>query len=114
MSQIPLSDAQAEQMMAKQQAQEEKRAAMDEQKENYLRAFVSMEGRERLTRIAQVKPERAHAVEMHIIRNVQQGRLQPPISDDQVRELLTQLSEQTGESKSTIKIIRKNVEDDDW
>eukprot|EP00796_Vickermania_ingenoplastis_P008238 gene8238-5759_t len=113
MSQIPLSDAQAEQMMAKQQMQEEKKAAMEEQKENYLRAFVSMEGRERLTRIAQVKPQRAAAVEMHIIRGVQQGRLQPPISDEQVRELLTQLSEETDVSKNQIKIIRKNT-DDDW
>eukprot|EP00796_Vickermania_ingenoplastis_P008235 gene8235-5756_t len=92
--------------------QEEKKAAMEEQKENYLRAFVSMEGRERLTRIAQVKPQRAAAVEMHIIRGVQQGRLQPPISDEQVRELLTQLSEETDVSKNQIKIIRKNTDDD--
>lgn len=113
MSKVPISDAQAEQMMARQQAQEEKKASMEEQKENYLRAFVSMEGRERLSRIAQVKPDRASAVEMHIIRNVQQGRLQPPISDEQVRELLSQLSEQTAETKNSIKIIRKNL-DDDW
>lgn len=112
MSQIPLSDRQAEEMMAKQQAQEERKAAMDEQKENYLRAFVSMEGRERLSRISQVKPEKAHAVEMHIIRKVQQGQLQPPISDEQVRELLTQLADQW-EQKSSIKIIRKGL-DDDW
>lgn len=112
MSKIPLSEAQAEELMAKQQMEEEKKSAMNEQKENYLRAFVSTEGRERLTRIAQVKPERAAAVEMHIIRGVQQGRLQPPISDDQVREFLTELAGST-ESKGSIKIIRKNM-DDDW
>lgn len=113
MQQIPLSDAQAEKLMAKQQAQDEKVAAMQEEKENLLRAFVSMEGRERLSRIAQVKPERSAAVEMHIIRGVQQGRLQPPVSDEQVRDILSQLADQVGEAKTSIKIVRKSL-DDDW
>lgn len=113
MQQIPLSDAQAEKMMSKQQAQEEQAIAMQEEKENVIRAFVSMEGRERLSRIAQVKPERAAAVEMHIIKGVQQGRFQPPVSDEQVRQVLSQLSEQTAETKNTIKIVRKHL-DDDW
>lgn len=113
MQQIPLSDDQAEKLMAKQQAEEQKVAAMQEKKENILRAFVSIEGRERLSRIAQVKPERAAAVEMHIIAGVQQGRLQPPVSDDQVREVLVQLAGQEAETKSSIKIVRKNL-DDDW
>ncbi|KPA85261.1 hypothetical protein ABB37_01608 [Leptomonas pyrrhocoris] len=113
MSRVPISEEQAQQMMAKQQAQEERMAAFTEQKENMMRAFVSAEGRERLQRIAQVKPERAQAVEMHIIQAVQKGKMQPPVSDDTVRELLGQMASQESEAKSHITIVRKRT-DDDW
>lgn len=113
MSRVPISEEQAQQMMAKQQAQQERMEAFEEQKENMLRAFVSAEGRERLKRIAQVKEDKAQAVEMHIIKAVQQGKMQPPVSDDMVRELLVQLSSQGGDSKSSITIVRKRT-DDDW
>lgn len=100
-------------MMAKQQAQQERREAFEEQKENMMRAFVSAEGRERLQRIAQVKPDRAQAVELHIIQAVQKGKMQPPVSDDTVREVLGQLASQESEGKSHITIVRKRM-DDDW
>ncbi|KAK7194756.1 Double-stranded DNA-binding domain containing protein [Novymonas esmeraldas] len=113
MSRVPISEEQAQQMMAKQQAQQERMEAFEEQKENMLRACVSAEGRERLKRIAQVKAERAQAVEMHIIQAVQKGKMQPPVSDDTVRELLGQVASQEAESKSHITIVRKRT-DDDW
>lgn len=113
MSRVPISEEQAQQMMAKQQAQQERMEAFTEQKENMMRAFVSAEGRERLQRIAQVKPERAQAVEMHIIQAVQKGKMQPPVSDDTVRELLGQMASQESEGKSHITIVRKRT-DDDW
>ncbi|KAG5475110.1 hypothetical protein CUR178_04561 [Leishmania enriettii] len=113
MSRVPISEEQAQQMMAKEQAQQERMAAFEEQKENMLRAFVSAEGRERLKRIAQVKADRAQAVEMHIIQAVQRCKMQPPVSDDTVRELLGQMASQEAESKSHITIARKRM-DDDW
>jgi len=113
MSRVPISEQQAQQMMAKQQAQQDRQEAMEEQKENMLRAYVSAEGRERLKRIAQVKPERSTAVEMHIIKAVQQGKMQPPVSDDMVREILGSLASQESEAKSHITIVRKRT-DDDW
>lgn len=113
MSRVPISEEQAEQMMAKERAQQERMAAFEEQKGNMMRAFVSAEGRDRLQRIAQVKPERAQAVEMHIIQAVQKGKMQPPVSDDTVRELLGQIASQGSESKSHITIVRKRT-DDDW
>ncbi|CCW62303.1 unnamed protein product [Phytomonas sp. EM1] len=113
MSRVPISDEQAQQMMAKQQAQQEKREAFEEQKENMLRSFVSAEGRERLKRVAQVKAERAESVELHIIKAVQQGKLQPPVSDTVVRELLSQIAGSESGGKSNITILRKRM-DDDW
>lgn len=113
MTRVPISEEEAQRMMAKQQAQQDRAEANEEQKENMLRAIMSVEGRERLKRIAQVKAERAHAVEMHIIRAVQQGKMHPPISDDMVREILVSISGSEGECKSNIKIMRKRM-DDDW
>ncbi|CBZ28562.1 conserved hypothetical protein [Leishmania mexicana MHOM/GT/2001/U1103] len=113
MSRVPISEEQAQQMVAKQQAQQERMEAFEEQKENMLRAFVSAEGRERLKRIAQVKADRAQAVELHIIQAVQRGKMQPPVSDDTVRELLGQMANQEAESRSHITIARKRM-DDDW
>lgn len=112
---VNLSDEQAQQMMAKQQAEAERKDAMDEQRESMLRAFVSAEGRERLKRVEQVKPERARMVEMAIIQNVRQGKLQPPVSDDTVRELLTQVVQggENGGNGPQITVMRKRM-DDDW
>lgn len=114
MSRVPISDEQAQRMMAQEQQRQDRAAAMDEQKESMLRAFVSAEGRERLKRIEQVKAERAHQVEMHIIQAVRAGKLQPPVSDETVREILTQVSTQEQESGAgKITFARKRM-DDDW
>mmetsp|Transcript_71319 Transcript_71319/g.82975 ORF Transcript_71319/g.82975 Transcript_71319/m.82975 type:complete len:115 (+) Transcript_71319:35-379(+) len=114
MSRVPISEEQAQRMMAQQEAQAERAAAAEEQKESMLRAFVSVEGRERLKRIEQVKKERAHAVEMHIIQAVRAGKMQPPVSDDTVREILAQISSQEAESGANkITFARKKM-DDDW
>nr|CCC53470.1 conserved hypothetical protein [Trypanosoma vivax Y486] len=113
MSRVPISDEEAQQMLLKQQVQQERQEAMLEQKESLLRALVSAEGRERLTRLSQVKPDRAEAVESYIIRSVRQGKLQPPVSDDAVREILSHLSSQQSEGRSNIVFARKRM-DDDW
>ena len=108
-----ISDDQAQRMMAQQQQQDERKAAVDEQRDALMRAFVSAEGRDRLKRIEQVKAERARAVEAHIINAVRGGKLQPPVSDDTVRELLAQLSTEEGGTKQpTITVVRKRQ--DDW
>lgn len=102
-------------MMAKQQQKQEQEAAFNEQKESMMMAFVSAEGRERLKRIEQVRPERARTVEMHIIQQVRAGKMQPPIGDDMIRTLLVQLSEGEGGSgggAQKITVIRKRTLDD--
>ncbi len=100
-------------MMAEQQRKADAAEANNEQREHILRAVLSAEGRERLKRISQVKPERAVAVENHIIQGVRSGKMQPPISDDVVRELLSQLAEGSAAKTSNITVVRKKM-DDDW
>lgn len=112
---VAISDEEAARIMQKQQADQDRREAMDEQRESMMRAFVSTEGRERLKRIEQVKPERARMVESAIITAVRGGKLQPPVSDATVREFLQQIVEGGGEGTSapTITVMRKKS-DDDW
>lgn len=110
MQRVNISEAEAAKMMEKQ----ERQAAQLEQKESMLRAFVSGEGRERLKRIEQVKPERAAAVEAHIINACRTGKLVPPVGDDIVRELLVSAAGGEGGAKtSAITVVRKK-NDDDW
>lgn len=111
---VPISDEQAQRMMSQQAEKQERTSAMDEQRESMLRAFVSGEGRERLKRIEQVKPERARAVEMQIIQAVRAGKLQPPVGDDTVRELLSSLAGGEQGAGSKITVVRKKAADDDW
>ncbi len=114
MKRVNISDAQAQRMMQQEAEKQERQEAMTEQKEGMLRAFVSEEGRARLKRIEQVKPERAHAVEMHIINACRTGKLVPPVSDDVVRELLVSAAGGEGDSApKKITVIRKSM-DDDW
>lgn len=113
---VAISDAEAQRIMGQQQADMEKREAQDEQRESMLRAFVSTEGRERLKRIEQVKPERARSVELYIINAVRGGKLPPPVSDSTVREILQQIVEQGGEGSGAapkVTVMRKKS-DDDW
>ena len=112
-----ISDEEAQRIMAQQEQQTQQRAAVDEQRESMLRAFLSPEGRERLKRIETVKPERARQVEVQIIQSVRAGKMQPPVGDDLVRELLSQAAGGGGEGGSgpKITVIRKSRnDDDDW
>eukprot|EP00760_Papus_ankaliazontas_P024479 PhM_4_TR2343/c0_g1_i1/m.3215/K06875/PDCD5, TFAR19; programmed cell death protein 5 len=114
-----MSNQQQQQMSAEQiQQMQQQQAQMEEQKEAILRAVLSPEARERLKRIEVVKPERAHEVEQKIMIAVKQGRLMPPISDDAVKEMLTNASGgaggSAGGSSSKITFVRKSALDDDW
>jgi programmed cell death protein 5 len=116
MSYQAISDEEAQRIMSKQQQDTDRREAVDEQRESMMRAFVSAEGRERLKRIEQVKPERAKMVEHAIINAVRGGKLQAPVSDGTVREFLTQIAEGGGEGSGSgpkISVMRKKT-DDDW
>ncbi|ORC87086.1 programmed cell death protein 5 [Trypanosoma theileri] len=114
MSRVPISEEQAQQMMLEQQAREERADAAREQRDGLLRACVSAEGRERLERLAQVRPDRARAAEVQLLQAVRAGRLQPPVGDDAVRDILERLGSQGAEAKSSsITFARKRM-DDDW
>eukprot|EP00798_Chlamydomonas_sp_ICE-L_P016625 gene16625-22872_t len=99
------------------QQEEEKRRNADDQRRSMLVAITTPEARERLNRIAIVKPDKARAVEAMIIQAAQRGQLNEKVSDERLMSMLEQINEREGGTKSKVTIQRKrpNMDDDaDW
>ncbi|AEM37960.1 DNA-binding TFAR19-related protein [Pyrolobus fumarii 1A] len=76
------------------------------QRQALLRRILTSRARERLANVRLVRPELAKVVEDQIIALVQMGRLQPPVDEDVVKELLEAVYEQT-RYEPRIRIKRK-------
>lgn len=94
--------------------QEEARRAAEEQRRTMLHAVMAPDARERLARIALVKPEKARNVENMILTAAKRGALQSKVTEDQLKGMLEQISEREAAStKITIQRRRPTFEDDD-
>jgi len=96
-----------------QQQQEQKRQAMEEQRSRMLTQILTAEARERLSRIALVKAEKARAVEDMILRAAQTGQLNAKVDEARLIQLLEQLGEQKKETKVKIQ-RRRGIDEDDF
>jgi len=94
----------AQQREAMKKEQEERRQAI-------LQAVLTADARERLSRVALVKAEKARGVEDLIIRAAQSGQLGGKVDEARLISLLGQLSEKEQKTKITFK--RRGVDDDD-
>jgi len=86
-------------------AQEQQRAQMQQQlemqKQAILRRILTSEARQRLNNLKMVKPEFANALELQLIQLVQAGKVQTPITDTQLKEILIRLQTQRRDIKIT-------------
>ena len=73
------------------QAQAEQQDTVENQKQAALRQVLTPEARQRLTRIKLVKPEFASQLELQLIQTAQTGKVKLPITDEQLRLLLSKL-----------------------
>ncbi|XP_044496795.1 DNA-binding protein DDB_G0278111-like [Mangifera indica] len=97
-----------------QKAQEEAQREADEQRQMMLSQILSSEARERLSRIALVKPEKARGVEDILLRAAQMGQIVEKVSEEKLISLLEQINTQTSkQTKVTIQRRRSVLEDDD-
>ncbi|GJP50796.1 hypothetical protein CLOM_g9959 [Closterium sp. NIES-68] len=95
-----------------QQDESQKREA-EERRQMMLAQLMDSSARERLARIALVKPEKARAVEDLIIRGAQTGQLAERVSESRLITLLEQINEQTQQrTKVTIQRRRSALDDD--
>jgi programmed cell death protein 5 len=76
-------------------SQENQRAQVQQQfeaqKQALLRRILTADARQRLTNLKMVKPEFAEQLELQLIQLTQQGRIELPINDKQLKEILIRL-----------------------
>lgn len=69
------------------------------QKQALLRRILTADARSRLTNIKMVKPEFAEQLELQLIQLAQQGRINIPMTDEQLKEILLRLQSDRREFK---------------
>ncbi len=70
------------------QSQEEQ---MEAQKQALLKQILCPEARQRLTNLKMIKPEFTDQLELQLIQLAQTGKIQLPLSDAQLKQILIQL-----------------------
>jgi len=85
--------------------QEQQRAQVQQQiemqKQAILRRILTPEARQRINNLKMVKPEFANQLELQLIQLAQAGRVQTPITDEQLKEILVRLQAQRRDIKIT-------------
>ncbi|KAK4050915.1 hypothetical protein OIO90_004891 [Microbotryomycetes sp. JL221] len=105
---------------SEEQAQQ-RAAAAEEQRRTIMSQILSSEARERLSRIALVRPERARGIEDLLVRMAQSGQLRGRVSEEQLIGVLDQIEagekkQRGGADSGAGKIIfnrRKGLDDSD-
>ncbi|HSQ53202.1 MAG TPA: DNA-binding protein [Acidobacteriota bacterium] len=80
-----------QQRMVEEQKQVQAQQQLESQKQALLRRILTPEARSRLTNLNMVKPEFTEQLELQLIQLAQQGRINLPITDEQLKELLVRL-----------------------
>lgn len=76
-------------------------SAAEDMRLGQLAQILTLEARERLSRIRMVRSDRANQVEELILNLARSGRLQKKITEDDLKQLLSQLSEQESKVNQT-------------
>lgn len=77
--------------LAEEQRRAEAKEQLEAQKQAVLREVLTPEARQRLTNIKMVKPEFADQLELQLIQAAQGGRIKLPITDDQLKQILSRI-----------------------
>ena len=68
-------------------------AEINAQKEIILKQILSSEARLRLNNVKMVKPDVANTVENYLINLASQGKLRPPVTDEQLKQILLSIQQ---------------------
>jgi programmed cell death protein 5 len=91
-----------QQQMLQEQQRAEAQRRLELQKQSLMRRILTPKARQRLANLKMVRPEFASQLELQIIQIAQQGRISIPITDDQLKEILSKLQK----SRREIRIRR--------
>jgi programmed cell death protein 5 len=89
--------------LAQEQQSMQVQQQMELQKQAILRRILTPKARQRLTNLKMVKPEFANQLELQLIQLAQQGRVEIPISDEMLKQILIRLQS----NRRDIKITRR-------
>ncbi|RLI06561.1 DNA-binding protein [Candidatus Bathyarchaeota archaeon] len=78
-------------LMELQQQRAEAQRRLELQKQALMRRILTPKARQRLANLKMVRPEFASQLELQLIQIAQQGRISIPITDDQLKEILSRL-----------------------
>ncbi|CAG9321495.1 unnamed protein product [Blepharisma stoltei] len=96
MEQIPSPEVQKQQEEAKQ--------AKEEQRQVMITRICDAQARERLSRVALVKPQKAREIEDMLIQMAMKGQLAGQVKEQDIIQLLEKTTEQ---AKTSVKIVRR-------
>jgi len=71
---------------------QEKKAAEEEARKGMLDSLLTPEAKERLANLKLVKADKVRQLENMMMSMAQQGRLRPPVTDNQLKEMLGQIT----------------------
>jgi len=91
-----------QQRLAQEQQKVQMQQQIEMQKQALLRQILTAKARQRLTNLKMVKPDFAEQLELQLIQLAQQGRVNIPITDEQLKDILIRLQP----SRRDIKIRR--------
>lgn len=124
---LDMDDAELQRMRAARLAELSNQSAPSPQQQDHstaldqthqiLSQILDSSARDRLRRIAIVKPDRASAVEQLILRMAKSGQIRQRISEDELVALLSDLSGQEQGEKAKIggiRNLRRKDSDDEW
>ena len=77
--------------LAEEQQQAQVQQQIEIQKQALLRRILTSDARRRLTNLKMVKPEFAQQLELQLIQLAQQGRIEIPVTDEQLKEILVRI-----------------------
>ncbi|MEM2936899.1 MAG: DNA-binding protein [Candidatus Bathyarchaeia archaeon] len=80
-----------QQRLAQEQQRIQAQQQVEMQKQALLRRILTPDARQRLTNLKMVRPEFAEQLELQLIQLAQQGRLNIPLNDEQLKEILARL-----------------------
>lgn len=86
------------------EAQAQAQAEAEAQKQALMRKILTPEARQRLQNLKLVRPDFAAQMELQLLQLAQTGRVQLPITDELLKQLLTQIMSK--QSKREINIRR--------
>jgi programmed cell death protein 5 len=89
--------------LAQDQQQSDAEKRLESQKQVLMRRILTQEARQRLANLKMVKPEFASQLELQLIQIAQQGKIELPIGDEQLKDILQKL--QSGRKEITIRRV---------